>query len=88
MKSDRKALLRLSAGQTAAHAATTVGLTSKAVREIGRRYGGGGLERARVRNRAPGAAPPLELQPQPSGSKRDISVAKAAYRALFRSPTH
>ena len=40
------ALLRLSAGQTAAQAAATVGLTAKAVREIGRRYEQGGLERA------------------------------------------
>jgi hypothetical protein len=40
------ALLQLSAGQTVGKAAKNVELTSKAVREIGRRYEKGGLERA------------------------------------------
>ena len=39
-------LLQLDAGQTAAAVATQVHLSSKAVREIGRRYEQGGLERA------------------------------------------
>ena len=38
-------LLQLDAGQTAAEVASHVQLTSKAVREIGRRYEQGGLER-------------------------------------------
>jgi transposase len=54
------ALLRLSAGQTAAEAASTVGLTSKAVREIGRRYEEGGLERALYEKSRPGATPVLD----------------------------
>ena len=54
------ALLRLSAGQTAAQTARTVGLTSKAVREIGRRYEEGGLERALYEKARPGAAPALD----------------------------
>jgi len=54
------ALLRLSAGQTATQAATAVGLTSKAVREIGRRYEEGGLEQALYEKSRPGAAPLLD----------------------------
>jgi len=54
------ALLRLSAGQTATQAAATVGLASKAVREIGRRYEEGGLERALYEKSRPGATPVLD----------------------------
>ena len=39
-------LLQLDAGQTASAVARHVQLTSKAVREIGRRYEQGGFERA------------------------------------------
>jgi len=58
------ALLRLSAGQTAAQAAATVGLTAKAVREIGRRYEQGGLERALYEKARPGAKPVLDAGPR------------------------
>jgi|SRR5580700_2052230 hypothetical protein len=51
------ALLQLSAGQTAGKVAKNVELTSKAVREIGRRYEKGGLERALYDKQRPGAAP-------------------------------
>ena len=54
------ALLQLSVGQTAGRVAKNVELTSKAVREIGRRYGEDGLERALYEKQRPGAAPTLE----------------------------
>ena len=54
------ALLQLSAGQTAGKVAKNVALTSKAVREIGRRYGEGGLKRALYEKQRPGAAPTLD----------------------------
>jgi transposase len=52
--------LQLSAGQTAAQVAATVGLTAKAVREIGRRYEQEGLERALCEKQRPGAVAVLE----------------------------
>ena len=52
-------LLQLDAGQTASEVATLVQLTPKAVREIGRRYEQGGLERALHDKQRPGAAPLL-----------------------------
>ncbi len=58
------ALLRLSAGQTGAQAAATVGLTAKAVREIGRRYEQGGLEGALYEKARPGARPVLDAGPR------------------------
>ena len=58
------ALSRLSAGQTAAQAAATVGLTAKAVREIGWRYEQGGLERALYEKARPGARPVLDAGPR------------------------
>ena len=54
------ALLQLSAGQTAGRVAKNVELTSKAVREIGRRYEENGLERALYEKPRPGAAPTLD----------------------------
>lgn len=54
------ALLRLSAGQTDAQAAAPVGLTTKAVRGIGRRYEQGGLEGALYEKAPPGARPVLD----------------------------
>jgi hypothetical protein len=54
------ALLQLSAGQTAGRVAKNAELTSKAIREIGRRYGEGGLERALYEKQRSGAAPALE----------------------------
>ena len=54
------ALLQLSAGQTAGGVAKNVALTSRAVREIGRRYNEGRLERALYEKQRPGAAPTLE----------------------------
>jgi putative transposase len=54
------ALLQLSAGQTAGKVAKNVELTSKAVREIGRRYEKGGLEGALYEKQRPGAAPVLD----------------------------
>ena len=67
------ALLHLSAGQTAGQVAKNVELTSKAVREIGRRYGKGGLERALYEKQRPGAAPALE----PSHRQRIIAMVCA-----------
>ncbi len=64
------ALLQLSAGQTAGSVAKNVELTSKAVREIGRRYEEGGLERALYERQRPGAAPALE----PSHRQRIIAM--------------
>ena len=67
------ALLQLSAGQTAGKVAKNVELTSKAVREIGRRYEKGGLERALYEKQRPGAAPALE----PSHRQRIIAMVCA-----------
>lgn len=53
------ALLQLDAGQAASEVADNLQLTAKAVREIGRRYEDGGLERALYDQRRPGAAPLL-----------------------------
>ena len=53
-------LLQLDAGQAASQVATNVQLTAKAVREIGRRYEDGGLDRALYDKQRPGAAPLLE----------------------------
>jgi putative transposase len=53
------ALLRLSAGQAASAVAANLELTPKAVREIGKRYLAGGLERAVFERSRPGAAPVL-----------------------------
>ncbi len=53
-------LLQLDAGQGASEVAAQVQLTSKAVREIGRRYEQGGVERALHDKQRPGAAPLLE----------------------------
>ena len=49
------ALLQLDAGQTAAEVGTNLQLTGKAVREIGRRYEDGGLERVLYDKQRPGA---------------------------------
>jgi len=54
------ALLQLDAGQAAAAVAANLQLTAKAVREIGRRYEDGGLDRALYDRQRPGAAPVLE----------------------------
>ena len=54
------ALLQLDAGQTASQVGTNLQLTDKAVREIGRRYEDGGLERALYDKQRPGAVPVLE----------------------------
>jgi putative transposase len=54
------ALLQLSAGQSAAGVAATVGLTAKGVREIGRRYEQDGLERALYEKPRPGAVAVLD----------------------------
>ena len=67
------ALLQLPAGQTAGKVAKNVALTSKAVREIGRRYGEGGLERALYEKQRPGAAPTLD----PSHRQRIIAMVCA-----------
>ena len=67
------ALLQLSAGQTAGKVAKNVELTSKAVREIGRRYEKGGLERALYEKQRPGAAPVLD----PSHRQRIIAMVCA-----------
>jgi putative transposase len=67
------ALLQLSAGQTAGRVAKNVELTSKAVREIGRRYEEGGLERALYEKHRPGATPALE----PSHRQRIIAMVCA-----------
>ena len=53
-------LLQLDAGQAASEVAADVHLTSKAVREIGRRYEQGGLERVLYDKQRPGAASLLE----------------------------
>jgi transposase len=54
------ALLQLDAGQAASAVAANLQLTVKAVREIGRRYEDGGLDRALYDRQRPGAAPVLE----------------------------
>ena len=54
------ALLQLDAGQAASAVAANLQLTAKAVREIGRRYEDGGLDRALYDKQRPGAAPVLE----------------------------
>lgn len=54
------ALLQLDSGQAAAEVATSLQLTAKAVREIGRRYEDGDLERALYDKQRPGATPLLE----------------------------
>ena len=53
-------LLQLDAGQAASEVASHVQLTSKAVREIGRRYEEGRLKRALYEKQRPGAAPLLQ----------------------------
>ena len=53
-------LLQLDAGQAASEVAAHVHLTSQAVREIGRRYEQGGLERVLYDKQRPGAAPLLQ----------------------------
>ena len=52
-------LLQLDAGQGAAEVASHAQLSSKAVREIGRRYEQGGLDRTLHDKQRPGAAPLL-----------------------------
>jgi len=54
------ALCRLDEGRSASQVAAEVRLTSKAVREIGRRYEDGGLEQALYERPRPGAAPVLD----------------------------
>ena len=54
------ALLQLDAGQAASAVAANLQLTAKAVREIGRRYEDGGIERALHDKQRPGAVPVLE----------------------------
>jgi putative transposase len=54
------ALLQLDAGQAASAVAANLQLTAKAVREIGRRYEDGGLDRSLYDKQRPGAAPVLE----------------------------
>jgi putative transposase len=54
------ALCRLDEGRSASQVAAEVRLTSKAVREIGRRYEDGGLELALYERPRPGAAAVLE----------------------------
>lgn len=53
-------LLQLDGGQAAGEVATQLHLTSKAVREIGRRYEQEGLERALHDKQRPGAVPLLD----------------------------
>ena len=53
-------LLQLDAGQAASDVPANVHLSSKAVREIGRRYEQGGLERAHYDKQRPGATPLLQ----------------------------
>ena len=53
-------LLQLDAGQTASQVGANLQLTDKAVREIGRRYEDGGLERVLYDKQRPGAVPLLE----------------------------
>jgi putative transposase len=53
-------LRRLDEGRLASEVAAEVRLTSKAVREIGRRYEDGGLEQALYERPWPGAAPVLD----------------------------
>jgi len=57
-------LRRLDEGRSAAAVATEVRLTSKAVREIGRRYEDGGLEQALYERPRPGAAALLDNRQQ------------------------
>ena len=64
------ALLQLDAGQPASQVGTNLQLTGKAVREIGRRYEDGGLERALYDKQRPGAAELLE----PSQKQRIIAM--------------
>jgi putative transposase len=54
------ALLQLDAGQTASDVGANLQLTPKAVREIGRRYEDGGIERALYDQQRPGAAALLD----------------------------
>lgn len=54
------ALLQLAQGKTAPHIATFVPLTSQAIRNLGRRYQQGGLERALYERQRPGAEPVLD----------------------------
>ena len=54
------ALCRLNEGRSASQVAAEVRLTSKAVREIGRRYEDGGLESALYERPRPGAAAVLD----------------------------
>jgi putative transposase len=54
------ALCRLNEGRSASQVAAAVRLTSKAVREIGRRYQDGGLESALYERPRPGAAAVLD----------------------------
>ena len=54
------ALLQLDTDQAASEVAGNLQLTAKAVREIGRRYEDGGIERALYDQQRPGAAPLLE----------------------------
>ena len=54
------ALVQLHEGKTASEVATNVRLTSKAVREIGRRYEQEGLDRALWDRERPGAIPTLD----------------------------
>jgi transposase len=63
-------LLQLDAGQAVSAVAGNVPLTAKAVREIGRRYEDGGLERALYDQQRPGAAPLLE----PNQKQRIIAM--------------
>ena len=64
------ALRQLSDGKSAAEVACLVPLTSKAVREIGRRYEQSGLEQALYDKDRPGAATLLE----PAERKRIIAM--------------
>ena len=54
------ALLQLDSGQATAEVATNLQLTAKAVREIGRRYEDGDLDRTLYDKQRPGATPLLE----------------------------
>jgi putative transposase len=54
------ALLQLAKGASAPRIAKLVPLTSQAIRNIGRRYQQGGLERARYERQRPGAAEVLD----------------------------
>jgi transposase len=58
------ALAHLHDGKAASEVAAMVRLTTKAVREIGRRYEGGGLNRALYDKQRPGAASLLEQSQQ------------------------